>query len=250
MESNFIIGGKLGDFIHCLFAVKNICERDGTTANIYMYNMEWERDMNTTFTELHPILSKQSYIKSFSILEGNDLNNCPENSINLVNFRHSEWLYRACWSDFMSKTYSFDIPKTYSWISHDYVSEEFTDKVLLFRKNDVNRINKLFPHQEIIEKYGEDLLFVSFTEHDYEGFPWKDKVQFKKIYTLHELFTIINSCKMVVSNLSAPTAIAHSFDKLRIIELPHNLDANHCFGEEKYSKNIFWYSNSHLHNLR
>lgn len=250
MENNFIIGGKLGDFMHCLFAVKNICERDGTTANIYMYNMEWERDMNTTFTELQPILLNQPYIKSLNILPDNDINACPDNCINLINFRHSPWLYNACWSDLLMKTFSFKIESTYSWITYNHINEEFKDKVVLFRKNSSERMNKLFPYQEVIEKYGDDMVFVSFNEHDYHGFEYKNKIEFKKIYTLHELFTIINSVKMVVSNLSSPAAIAHSFDKLRIIELPHNPDANHCFGEEKYSKNIFWYSTPHLHNLR
>jgi hypothetical protein len=250
MESNFIIGGKLGDFIHSMFAVKSICERDNTSANIYMYDDEWERDIAMTYAELKPIILNQKYIKSIHILENNDINNCPEPYINFSIFRSSEWIYRMCWTEFMSNTYGFSIPTTYSWLTHDYVNDEFKDKVLLFRKNHFGRINDVFPYSQIIEEYGEDLLFVSLTEDDYNAFPYRDMIPFRKIHTLHELFTAINSCKLIVGNLSAPMAIAHALDKLRVIELPHTVDANHCVGEEKYSKNVFWFLSPQIHNMR
>jgi hypothetical protein len=54
---------------------------------------------------------------------------------------------------------------------------------------------------------------------------------------------------MIIANLSAPSAIAHALDKLRIIELPFTADSYHCIGEEKHSDNIFYYLNEQYNNL-
>ena len=107
-----------------------------------------------------------------------------------------------------------------------------------------NLINVIFQNNIII-----DIYLVFSNENDYNVFPYKSKVEFRKVVTLDEWFTSINSCEMIIANLSAPAAIAHAFDKLRIIELPFTEDSHHCMGEEKYTKNIHWYLNQQLNNL-
>ena len=95
----------------------------------------------------------------------------------------------------------------------------------------------------------DSLLFVSSNEDDYNKFPYNSKVDFLKVTTLDEWFTTINSCEMIIANLSAPAAIANAMDKLRVIELPFTIDSYHCMGEEKYSSNIHWYLNNEFNNL-
>jgi hypothetical protein len=34
MYSNFLMGGKLGDFLHAMFAVKHLCLKNNTKANV------------------------------------------------------------------------------------------------------------------------------------------------------------------------------------------------------------------------
>jgi len=265
--TNFIMGGKLGDFIQSLYAVKNICKQTNTKANLYLCDIGWEFGINNTYTELYPIILQQDYINTFNILpkESYTLDpvqtphqNSPivihdrqlrgEGYIYLGEYLCSPLLYRACWSELYSDLYRFSIEGSYKWIEYIGLDPTLKDRILIQRKA-ATRTNDLFPYEQIIEEYGEKLLFVSSNESDYDVFPFKSKVEFRKVTTLDEWFTSINSCEMIIANLSAPAAIAHAFDKLRIIELPFTEDANHCIGEEKYSKNIYWYLHPDYNNL-
>lgn len=266
MVSNFLMGGKLGDFFHAMFAVKQICSNNKIKANIYMYDIGWEFGINNTYSELLPIMNQQDYVKSFNILENCKVDpiqtpeiNTPikvldqkilsEGYIDLGSYIRSPWLYKTCWSDLYSKTFNFSIQGDYSWIKWNNINKELVGKVLIHRRNNSIRINNNFPYENIINEYGNDIIFVSGNESDYNEFKYRDKVPFLKINTLNDWFTSINSCSMIVSNLSSPAVMAHSLDKLRIIELPNIIDSAHCIGEENYSNNIHWYINEQFNNL-
>ncbi len=99
----------------------------------------------------------------------------------------------------------------------------------------------MFPYDQIIDRYGDAAVFVSSNPLDYDQFPYKQYLQYKKLDTLQDWFTAINSCALFISNLTGPAAIAHALDVPRIIELPDTVDAYHCMGEERFSDNINWY---------
>ncbi len=52
---NFISGGKLGDFLHSLFAVKNLCDQQKCKADVYMVDIGWDFGIENTYRELQPI---------------------------------------------------------------------------------------------------------------------------------------------------------------------------------------------------
>lgn len=260
------MGGKLGDFLHAMFAVKQLCLNNDTKANIYMYDIGWEFGIENTHAELYPIMINQDYVKSFNILNDYEIDpvqtpekNTPiivkdnkileEGYIDLGSYIRSPWLYKTCWSEIYSKTFNFDIREEYSWIQYNKIDHTLNGKVLIHRRNNPVRINHDFPYNQILEEYKDNLVFISSSENDYLSFEYKDQVPFLKVNTLEEWFTSINSCSMLISNLSSPAVIGHCLDKLRIIELPNILDAAHCVGEEKYSKNIRWYMNENFHHL-
>ena len=266
MASNFIMGGKLGDFLHAMFAVKQICNSKKIKANIYMYDIGWEFGIKNTHSELLPIMLQQDYVNSFSILEECEIaavqtpeNNTPikvlnekilsEGFIDLGGYIRSPWLYKACWSELYSKTFDFPISSEYSWISYKKTNPELEGKVLIHRRNNQIRVNHDFPYSQILEEYKDRIIFISGNEKDYEAFEYKSNIPFMKMVTLDDWFTSINSCSMIVSNLSSPAVMAHALDKLRIIELPNLIDSAHCVGEEKYSNNIHWYINEQYNNL-
>jgi hypothetical protein len=263
--TNFIMGGKLGDFIQSLYAIKNICKQRGTRANVYICDIGWEFGIKNTYTELHPILMQQSYINSFNILEDYELDpiqtphqNSPivirdqqilqDGYVDLGGYLRSPLLYKACWSDLYSHLYKFPIEGDHSWITYNKLDPKLENRILIQRKA-ATRINKDFPYDQIIEQYGDSLLFVSSNENDYSEFPYNSKVDFLKVVTLDDWFTTINSCNMIIANLSAPAAIANAMDKLRIIELPFTVDSYHCMGEERYTNNVFWYLNREYNNI-
>jgi ADP-heptose:LPS heptosyltransferase len=110
--------------------------------------------------------------------------------------------------------------------------------------------NNQFPYRDIIDHYGkENVVFISSSENDYNEFPFNNEIEFYKVTTLDEWFTTINSAGLVIANLSAPAVMASALDKPRIIELPDRGDRAHYIGEEKYSKNAYWFLTSQIHNI-
>ena len=252
------MGGRLGDFLHAMFAVKSICEQNNIKADVYMYDIGWEFGIENTYAELKPLLLQQNYINSLNILENYELDptqepnhNTPirvldkkllkEGYIDLGDYIRSPWLYKACWSELYSNTFNFEIKKDHRWILHNGIDESFNGKVIIHRKNNPRMFNPNFPYKEIINRCKlEDVIFASSNQKDYDNFPYKQTIPFYKVTTLEEWFTIINSCGLYIGNLTGITVMAHAMDKLRIIELPHTMDALHCMGEERYTNNISW----------
>lgn len=263
MVNNFLMGGKLGDFLHAMFAVKHLSSK----ANVYMYNIGWEFGIENTYAELAPILLQQEYIQSVSLLTEYTLDpiqtptvNSPiqvynktlttEGYVDLGRYIQSPWLYKICWSELYSNTFNFPLTHDAKWLTYNRIDERFIGKVLIHRRNNPIRLNPTFPFDEIIEQHKDNVVFVSSNETDYIAFPHHRLVPFERLSTLDEWFTAINSCGMLISNLTAPAVIGHALDVPRIIELPNTADAIHCIGEEKHSSNVHWYMSSELHNLK
>ncbi len=260
---NFITGGKLGDFLHSLYAVKNLCKKYHCTANIYMVDIGWDFGIENTHRELRPILKQQDYIDDVFILTDYYLDpiqtpfqNSPIQIFNkklidegyVVNdYLNSKLLYKECWSNIYQDLFDFTATESH-WLTYNQIDNKIAGRILVHRKNNDMK-NQSFPYDQICNEYRNNLLFVSSVESDYDAFPWKSKMPFKKITTLKDWFAAINSCSMIISNLTGPTVIAHALDKRRIIELPDRIDSVHCIGEEQYSDNIYWYLNEIHHNL-
>jgi hypothetical protein len=257
------MGGKLGDFLHSMYAVKHLTKLHNTKAHIHLYDIGWELGIETAHRELSELMLRQDYVESVSILTDYELGtefNSPvrvynkklldEGFFDLGDYIRSPWLYKACWTELYSNTFQFPITSEYAWIEHNKIDERLVNKILIHRRYNPIRLNPLFPYEQIINEYGEHLVFVASSDKDYEAFPYKDVIPFVKVSLLDDWFTAVNSCFMFISNLSSPTAMAHALDKLRIIELPNTEDIMHCVGEEKYSSNIRWYLNDTFNNLR
>lgn len=261
---NFINGGKLGDFIHGLFAVKNICEQQNKKANLYLYDIGWEFGFDTAFEQLSPVVSSQSYIHSFNKLteytlgkiitfgENNEFcYNIPtiihnnklsqETYIDLGNYIRSSHLYQKCWTDIFLLDYNLPFTN-YKWINHNTKDNYFSDKLIINRRAiSPERLNAIFPYEKLLDKYESRTIFISATIDDYEAFPYNNRCSFYEAKTISDFFTVINSCELFVGNLSSPLTIASSLDVPRIAELCFRPDAYHWFNETAYSKNIQWY---------
>lgn len=264
---NFLIAGKVGDFIHQLYAAKAICERDKVKAKLYMYGGGWDHGIKKTHGELKVILKQQEYVESLNILtrytlDGpqTSIDNTPvivknkrilsEGYIDLGSWIRSDKLYNKCFSELYSNYFNFDMPKTYAWLKYNKVEKSLKNKILIHQRNHFPRINKLFPYADIIKACKGNAIFIATDQDDYEMFPYKDEMPFLQVSTLIEWVTAINSCKAIITNLSGPAAIAHALDKPRIIELSQTPDMAHCIGEERHSNNVFWYFNEYVNNLK
>jgi hypothetical protein len=262
---NFLSGGKLGDFLHALYAVRGICLKENAKADLYLYDIGWEFGIENTYKELYPILIQQDYINSLNILTDYYLDpvqtpaqNTPieiknpeiknKGYIDLGEYIRSPYLYRKCWSDLYANTFNFNVPEQYRWLDYKQTDPTLSDTVFVHRKY-TTRINPDFIYEQILTEYRGKLVFISANPKDYENFPYKDSMPFYKVTTLDEWLTAINSCALFISNLTAPAAMAHALDAPRLIELPDTMDTAHCIGEEQYSDNIHWYLNKQINNL-
>lgn len=265
---NFTICGKLGDFVHMMFAMKHICAKNNSKADIYIYHVDggFELGTETAYRELYEIVMNQPFVNSFQVLQNYkvvptnpnvisgpievyDTKLVEEGYTHLEDFMRSPYLYKTCWTEILGLTFNFEQIEPGPWIKFDKVDPYFADKVIINRRYSHSRINNDFPYKSIVEAYPGQVIFIGTEQKDYELFPYKNQCEFYQIGDVNNWFAVINSAALYVGNLSAPSSIASALDKRRIIELPMTGDAYHWIGEEKYSNNIGWYINSEYNHI-
>lgn len=268
---NFTICGKLGDFMHMMFGMKHLCEKNNTKANIYLYHVTggFEFGTETAYKELYDLVMSQPFVESFQMLHEDEYKivSAGSHSISgpievyhpklvsegythLEGFMRSPHLYKHCWSEIFALTFGFDLGGDYKWIEFDKIDPYFQDKVIINRRYSHSRINNDFPYGDIFEAYKGNVVFIGTEKKDHDLFPYKDECEFYQITDVNHWFTTINSAALYVGNLSGPSSIASALDRPRIIELPATGDAMHWMGEENYSKNIGWYVNANTNYIK
>ena len=229
----FIGGGKLGDFLHSLWVIRNTPGKH----TLYITDKKeyggdfFSKGLTKTYEDLEPILSNQNFIEKFSILE-----KPIDEYINLNNWRNSKLLFNDCWTNILKDSYSvFDYEKG-SWLNFDNIDLNFNNKVVIHCSLIKERNNPSFPWSDIIKS--NDCIFVSSDENEYKNFNMN--LPFYHVKSLSEHFEIINSCKIFVGNQSSPFVIAHSLDKRRLLNVSPTIDGKHYIGEENYHNNFSW----------
>ncbi len=247
---NFIAGGMMGDFIHSLYVVKNICEKRGCKANLYLTDSgdKWKKGLLTAHADLEALVMAQPYINRFRTGFG-DLNEAQ--CYNLNNWRqavattHSTTgKYDKCWSEVLSQYYGFEIPKEHAWLEpkmkvSDGLKE--TNYVVIHRSK--HHHNSAFPWENIIHSIQKQIVFLTSDISEWEAFPFKnDKIDVSVVQSIQDMVTVMEPCRFFIGNQSAPFALASALDVPRLCELDHD-PAPFYIGEEKYSKNISWWLN-------
>lgn len=246
-QINFIAGGFLGDFIHSLYVVKNVCLKHNAVANLFLtdgYGDGWRYGLQKAFDDLFELVNNQAYVKKFEILSKDT---SIDGFINLNDWRgevattHSETgKYNKCWSDLLSNFYDFPIPGKMKWIEVDG-NAFFKDKILIHRTVRNQQSHKWW--EEILCKHKDnEVLFFTNNKKEFDDFLFKDKCNLFLTSTVNEAAKAMMACKLFIGNQSAPFALASALDINRICEL-HPDPAPFYIGEERYSGNIKWYLN-------
>jgi hypothetical protein len=223
--SNFLLGGRMGDFIHMLWVVKNtpgkhdlfVTDRRDLHSDGFIYPLE------DTIKELEPILMQQDYVNSVSAYNDEDVIN-----LNLWR-RHA---YSDNWVNLLSKTFGVPV-NSGPWVHLVTKSDEFSDKVVFHQSANPDRRGHHW--QIVIDKY-IDAVFIGSNE-EYQAFGYK--VPHYLPNDLMGYFIAINSCKFFVGNQSAPLAIAHALGVNRLAML-NEVDRKHYVGEERTYNNFYW----------
>ena len=110
---NFVSGGKLGDFIHEMYVVKNICKQRGVHANVYIADGMgdvWGKGLEIAYRDLRVLISIQSYIEEFKILDRSvdgDFIDLNKWRVSVADTYGRTGKYDTSWSDLLSKEYGF-----------------------------------------------------------------------------------------------------------------------------------------------
>ena len=236
---SFLGGGQLGDYIHQLYAVKNLCEKHKCKADLYITGDErfgggfFFRGEQKTYEDLYPVIISQSYVNSFQVYSGQKK---PEEMINTNLFRSHPNLHTSHWSRIMSDIFNFEIPKEYKWMNVDQKFDELKNRIVIHRSTKRIRDNPDFNWNKIFEIAEETPIFMANEEDEYKQFPFLDKVDVLMPETLSQTFVIINSCKLFIGNQSSPFAFANAMDVNRVLENPHY--SKLYLGEAEFSNKI------------
>jgi hypothetical protein len=219
MTKSYLMGGKLGDFIHSLAVCKYIYDISGVKADLFIANIgdSFEQPVEFTFSELKPVLEKQEWLNSFNLYDGREI------EVNLSNFRNSNHLYAGHnWLNVYFKTFipGENPPKEFKWIDMER-DERYTNALIVNRsisKPGGLPADALQGYQNIANQYDEKY-FVCFEKFQYEAFPLKDQFQILLVKDLYEYFKVINSAKLFVGNQSGPFAWASAMNVPRVLEI-------------------------------
>jgi len=242
---NFLSGGKVGDFIHTLFAAKNICEQKGKRARIFLGGGDdWTFGVNRAYKDLYSLVMMQPYVESFHVYGGEKID------INLNSWRdvvatvHAETgHYDSCWTELLMKEYDIDPPDTYKWLTAPKDDSVTKGKVVIHfsLRHDTGL--------EIERYMGNDAVFITSNYKEWLAFPYRDWAYLHYLDNITDMANAINSSSLFIGNQSSMFAIASALDVPRIVGL-HPDAAPFYIGECKYSDNISWYLSSDIQKMK
>lgn len=240
-QINFISSGMMGDFIHVLSVVKNICERENAVANIYLtdnislYGYDrWRYGAEKAKEDLWDLVVSQNYINEFKVFNGV----FGGDFINLNSFRNGLMPPFKTWTRVLASTFDMQMLHEYKWMN---VNAGKGEKVVIHSSN--RRENPNFDwdflHRSLM---GEEKVFVTFSEEEFESFPLSKygRIKLKLVSTMLQMAEEIASSKYFIGNQSAPFALASALDVPRLVILDAE-PAPFYMGEQYFSNNISWY---------
>lgn len=241
----YLIGGRLGDFIHCLAVCKITYEQLNLSADILLceYGDTFSTGIKRTYSELKPLMELQSYVNSFEIYD-ETVDYGP--IVKLCDFRNSPYLYSCSWNELLFKTFvpTLQYNKDFSWITAPKDSK-YSNYIIINRSHRSAHV-VLNTYKHIITSYtsAEPNLKLGFVCSDisqYDNFSLKDKFECIYCETILDLFTVINSCRIFIGNQSTPYAIASSLNVPRLVELINSVDGQHYIHDTKYYSNMGYF---------
>ena len=238
---NYLIGGRLGDMVHCLYVIFCNYLLYGIRGNLIITNNT--KHLGDTFLknpdemvdEIKDIFVQQEYLSSFERNDNDDI----DFDINLNLFRKSPLLYTHNWNEILSDTFGFPLQKRsfIHYFSKSLLWNDLRDFVLIHRKTtEDRRCEELTPFlQNIVSK--NKCLYIYF-EGDINA-EFGQKVSYLEIPNLKELVPILQNAKFCISNQTGILAFAFALGIPCLCE--HNVEKAYI-GHEKYQKNFFWIS--------
>ena len=243
-KKKFLIGPRLGDFIHSLYAAKCLC--DNEKCDIYLTDTIenvgtgfFIRGLMNTYNDIYSSIIKQPYVDKFLIYN-------HDNPIDdIVDLRHflSDYdsLYKMKWNDTFNYYYNIG----YKYENEQWLYKLDDDKYKLYENVvviNVSAYRYCDEYDEILENIlkNNECVFISGDDGGYNKFKFKNLIKFNRCDSFHELYSIIEHCKFFIGNQSMPLSVAHGLFKNHLGLLYKN-DAIHY--KDNFNENYFWFDN-------
>jgi FkbM family methyltransferase len=232
-KKNFLIGGKLGDFLHSLYAVK--CLSDGFKSDVYITEAKgaFTNGIENTYNDIYDVVKQQSYIDNFLIYD-NKINDYVN-----IGYSNMDYLFKTSWYEIYQKNNNItnkfeDIPWLTRLKNPDY--EYYRDKIVVH----FSTIRYDESYDILIENILQNnkCIFISTNIEEYDKFKFKSFLEFKHCENFLELYSIIENCKFFIGNQSMHLAIAHGLFKSHLGFL-FSIDSVHY--KDIFNKNYFWF---------
>jgi hypothetical protein len=252
MNNRFLCGGLLGDFIHSLYALKNLCKQHDIRARLYIADTSYgihrtnnfRCSIEETYEYCKDLIMSQDYIEEFAILPRKS----TEPLINLDMWRDARE-YKT-WSRLLSEYYRFPITSPYRWIDVPTSNENTSDNILIHRS--LTRKTNRFDWRKILDRNDKISFVVTGDDmREYEDFVScfpKYNVGYIKTKTLYDLAAAMRGCKVFIGNQSMPFALASALDIPRICELNAGQDERFYLGETEFTANL-WFEPTKLEEI-
>lgn len=232
-NANVLIGAKMGDFMHCMYAPYHLWKTKHIKSNIFISEIGdiFDNGFRKTFEELIPILSQQEYISSFQAWKGQHVDYYTPL------FRTSKYIYKKCWKESIcSMFFNDEKPLHGGWMTFN--EPEKFEKTLVINRRNKSAFSPIIKNSYELEiaKFSK-VIFIG-GEKQFKEFECNNLCEHYCPRTLTDWFSIISKGSFFLGNQSGPAAIACALDVPRRVELLPTLDAVHYFNESLYSKNI------------
>jgi hypothetical protein len=214
----YISGGKLGDFIFQLSAIKYNYDRFGKKGVLYIANIGdiFTFGIEKTYNDTKDLILNQPYIMDYKIYNNEKYN------IDLSKWRTMlTYNNELNWKQLYKKVYDINWAE-HKWLYNIDKDDNLKNTILIthsqMRYNDnidFDIINELIDNKQTI-------CFVCYDINEYNNFTTRYKVNIPliKCIDFKDFVVKINSCKLLIANLSTPAAIRLSLDKNCIAILP------------------------------
>lgn len=214
---HFGSSGDLGDCLHLLPIIQQL----GGKHMLWLYDRPFTKVISTRFHLLEPLLMAQSYIEATAVSNGDGVD------YDLSTFRSRYVPTRtllASHADWGNKQYGLPIPTGETKWLDSPKSKASKGRVVIARSPRYH--NPYFPWAQVVEHYGDALMFVGLKE-EYEAFCSAfGQVEHVATENLLDVAKLIAGSDLFIGNQSSPFAVAEGLKHLRILET--NLNVPDC----------------------
>jgi hypothetical protein len=230
----YIAGGKLGDFIYQLSVIKYNYDNFVKKGILYLSNIgdPFTFSLEKTYEDTKDLIMKQPYIEEYTIY------NNQKYDINLSRWRNNiKDQNELNWIELYKRTFDINWGKNI-WLDNIENDTSLNNTILISHSQIRYNDNIDFNFIENLQKNKKSIFFICFDINEYNKFLIKYNVSIPVIIckNIMDMAIKVNSCKLLIGNLSSPISLSLALHKNCIGILP--TESHHYYTDVKLNSNL------------